>query len=146
MSNEVRKKVSPFPIPVQLLTAVGPVQGQLVKLTLQGFLAEMPIMNVQPGETLEITFEIPVTHAVVKQHCVLVKIYSHWGSATHNKSHNQADNSTKPAPAVDSHLTLGSPKAEGLSVLQLVEVHFQPLQEPGRSAIIQFMKLIKQVV
>ena len=135
MSNEVKKKVAPFPIPVQFVTAAGPVQGQLVKLTLQGFLAEIPSMSVQPGESLEVTFEIPVTHAVVKQHCVFVKIYSHWGPKA-----------TKTAPVTDSHLTLGSPKAEGLSVLQLVEVHFQPLQEPGRSAILQFMKLIKQVV
>ena len=71
------KKVKPFPIPLTLKTASGDLQGQVVKLTIQGFIASASSVPLQPGDKLECSFELPVIHEVIATGCVLIKLYGH---------------------------------------------------------------------
>ena len=136
------KKVSAYPFPVQLKTATAVIPGQIQKVTLEGFLAEIPSTSLQPGDRLDISFELPVHRKSVVQTGVTVKLYSQWGAQK-----TAAAAVATPAPQAEStssNLTFGSPTAEGRAVVQLVEIHFQPLTDAGRSAISQFMRAIRQ--
>ena len=135
------KRVSAYPFPVQLKTATATIAGQIQKVTLEGFLAEIPSTSLQPGDRLDISFELPVHRVSVVQTGVTVKLYSQWGA---QKAAPGAAPPTPQPESASSNLTLGSPTAEGRAVVQLVEIHFQPLTDAGRSAISQFMRAIRQ--
>jgi hypothetical protein len=130
------KKISAYPFPIQLQSGTATTTGQVQKMTLEGFLAEIPSTPLQPGDRLEVSFEIPVFRVILKQSAVVVKLYNQWGATKSQPKVSAAPNA--------GDLTFGSPTAEGLAVVQLIEVHFQPLTDTGRSAISQFMRAIKQ--
>jgi hypothetical protein len=75
-SDVVVKKVPAYPIAAQLKmnTAVG--KAGLVKLTQLGFLAEVDITNLIPGDKCDIEFTIPVLGHHIAEPIVVIKQYT----------------------------------------------------------------------
>lgn len=146
LSSDPRvKKVSAYPIPVAIKTAAATLNGQIVRLTLQGFLAEIAPSNLQPGDRFEVSFSIPVINTAVTEPGVMIKLYSQWGAQKNDQkgssSEPAAPEKDQPAPAPNApNLTLGSPSAEGRPVVHLIEVHFQSLGLNARAAVSQFVR------
>jgi len=70
------KKVKAYPIPGSLKQESGLVPIRIVKLVLQGFLAEVDVGYIQPGDRFQVGFELPVSHHLVSENIVIVKLYN----------------------------------------------------------------------
>ena len=118
------------------------MNGQIVRLTLQGFLAEVAPSNLQPGDRFDVSFTIPVLNASISEPVVMIKLYSQWGEQNRASSPTvtNAEKDPQGSTPVGPNLTSGSPKAEGRPVVHLIEVHFQSLGLTARSAITQFVR------
>lgn len=125
------KKVKAYPIAVQFKTATAVLPGQIVKLTQNGFLAEVGATSLQPGEKFECTFELPVMHHLVTEPVVMIKFYTQW-----------AGKSQTPNPATSApHAEVG---ATGHGVLHLIEAHFTSLGETNHLKITSFLQTIQK--
>lgn len=110
------KKVRAFPIAATLsLGAHPPIPIKIVKLTQQGFLAESQTASMKLGEKGQAQFEIPVTHDVINESCVIVKHYSHW-----------VEKDGGQAPGF------------------LIEAHFQQLSEAALKKITSFLNSLRR--
>lgn len=127
----VVKKVKQYPFGVQFKTATGAFNGQIVKLTPQGFLAEVPVPTLQPLERLECAFELPVLHKSVASGVVVVKVYNQWNGGAQGA---QAKATTTAPP------TGPGPAASTSPVVHLVELHFQSLPDASKNHITSFLK------
>lgn len=139
MSNQddgvVVKKVKAFPIAAGIKTAEGQfIPVQIVKLTKQGFLAELAPTPIQPGEKFEVHFEIPVYHTKISEPVVMVKLYQHWGQ---NSAPVSAD---KSASAAEPTLQ----PQQGAGIMHLVEMHFQNLSITSRNHIDTFLSQVQK--
>lgn len=133
MANQQNvKKVKAYPIPVSFQIGTTPVTGNIVKLTQQGFLAEVGLATLQPGEKFDCKFELPVLHRIVTSGGVMVKLYNHWAG----KSTEAGAESGGPTPA-PSPGTTANPK-----VMRLIEYHFQNLSSENKSSIQMFLKAL----
>lgn len=128
MADQVKvKKVKAYPFPLQIMTDSGVIQGQVVKLTLQGFLAEVPSSALQTGEKVQVSFELPVLHAVINEPGVMVKLYTQWGGRGQTQG---------PAEA--------SSAASNVHHLHLIEIHFKPLSIAGSESISTFLRSLNK--
>ena len=102
--SEVRvKKVSAYPIPVQL----GAQPGQIVKLAPTGFLVEtsLPLVVSQQYQS---QFSLPVLHSQIQFTGVVVKTYHRFGGAL-----GETKNNTKLAEITFKKLSPGAAEAIG---------------------------------
>jgi hypothetical protein len=137
------KKVKPYPIAAQLSRLTGAASapaaapssgasaggaapagtglaGQIKLLTINGFLCELPITGLQPGEKFQVTFELPVTHKQVSESIVVVKLYIQ---------------GTGIATSATGAATAG----------HIAEFHFTDLSLAGREAIGTFLRQLGKV-
>lgn len=121
------KKVKAYPIAATLKSAGGAFPAQVVKLTPQGFLAEITASNLQPGEHFEVTFELPVVHQVVTELCVMVKLYNQWAGSAATQAQAAA---------------AGAPIQPG--ILRLCEMHFQNFSDQGKGHVLSFLRALNK--
>lgn len=124
----VVKKVNAYPIAFRLKTAERTVAGQIVKLTLQGFLAEIEAKDLKPGEHFDVSFEIPVFHSFVSERGIMVKLYNRW-----------AGDPVRAASAVEQ-----SAQSTGPHVIRLIEVHFESLSPKSHESISTFLRALNK--
>jgi hypothetical protein len=139
LADEVRiKKVNAYPFAVQIKFETSASVGQIVKLTQSGFLAEISLNALQPGEKFECTFELPVSHAVITEPCVLIKLYNQWGAGEKTSATGtEAKAPAAPPPVVSAGVS--TPAAAGLSIQRLAEVHFVNLKQDNWKKITAFL-------
>jgi hypothetical protein len=144
LADEVRiKKVSAYPFAVQIKLETSASVGQIVKLTQSGFLAEISISTLQPGEKFECTFELPVSHAVITEPCVLIKLYNQWGAGGKTSATvTEAQAPAQPPPVVSAGVS--TPAAAGLSIQRLAEVHFVNLKQDNWKKITTFLSSLNK--
>lgn len=92
MTDQLKiKKVKAYPIPGSLKQESRPESGfvpiRIVKLVLQGFLAEVDVGYIQPGDRFHVSFELPVSHHLVLENIVIVKLYNHSSGANLIEAH-----------------------------------------------------------
>lgn len=107
------KPVKAFPIAAQIAHAGAPYPSQIVKLTMQGFLAEMTSSQLKTGDKFDCTFQLPIGGEALTEACVVIKHYTHW-------IENQG---TKVAG-------------------YLIEGHFRPLSDKGGAQVSQFLRAV----
>lgn len=127
------KKVKAYPIPMQLKTESDVFPARIVRLTFQGFLAEVATGQVKPGDQFDVVFELPVSRVTVAERGKTVKIYNQW---TGRPSGPALPSETEPTP---------SASASARSVIHLVEVHFVNLSFSGKENIAQFLEALAKV-
>ena len=144
MAAEVRiKKVSAYPFPVQIKFETSASTGQIVKLTQSGFLAEISLNAVQPGEKFECTFELPVSHALIVEPCVLIKLYNQWGPGAKPAAGTAPTPPPSAAPVTPS-AGVATPASAGLTIQRLAEVHFQDLKQENWKKITAFLNSLNK--
>lgn len=118
MSEESVKKikVSPYPIRVQFLLGPTPIVGQIVKLTMIGFLAEVSYPFVV-GHKVDCQFTLPVLGEEFKETMVVIKSYDQY------KGKNEA----------------------GAEIKRLSEFHFKSLNSKGKEILEGFLRRIGQL-
>lgn len=132
------KKVKAYPFAAQFKTASRTLPAKIVKLTLQGFLAEVSSGLLQPGDHFEVSFELPALHTLVTAPGTVVKIYNQWaGNSTKLGSGAAPSPSVNPDPGKAGPAAAASP-----SVLRLVEVHFQSLPLTDKEKIVEFLQAL----
>jgi hypothetical protein len=132
------KKVRAYPIPATIKVGTGSVPGQVVKLTVQGFLVEFNLKTIKPGDKFEVWFEIPVLKHSVTEPCVVVKLYNQWALGGGPADAPPASTGEPKAAAQTPPATQVTPA----KVAQLVECHFVSLTAPNRERITQFLNAI----
>lgn len=114
-------KVSPYPFAVtitgNLIGGIPMVKGNVVKLTLRGFLAEIPGNPLAVQEKYEAQFALPVMGDNVKEPVVVIKIYDKFQGKTDQK----------------------------VEVYRLVEFHFKALNLNEKTSIEKFLRQIGQL-
>ncbi len=158
------KKVSAYPFVGTLMHGAHPVPVSIIRLTMQGLLAEIAQISLQPGERFDLTFELPVLHHVVMEKVMVVKFYSRWSgqakSASSQSSFGEAATKTgrsrNDARSVESGSAHKSSHYGQLadkqstdghtvqseshgSVGHLVELHFTSLSVVGRDCVAQWL-------
>ena len=68
-------KVKPYPIESTLEQEGKKIPGQILKLTLKGFIMDMKRSVVQVGKEYEIIFELPVLREYIRSKCKVIKTY-----------------------------------------------------------------------
>ncbi|HRK07051.1 MAG TPA: PilZ domain-containing protein [Pseudobdellovibrionaceae bacterium] len=121
------KKVKAYPFPAALKTASASFNGNIMKLVPQGCMIEVAGTHLQPGDTVEISFETPVQHGGVAASCVVVKVYNQLTGGSLAPAEASASPGGKPA----------SPSA-----IRLLELHFRALSPASQSAIQRFLAAI----
>lgn len=119
MSTTQVKKVKPYPFPAGLKDSQGTRQGNIVLLTETGVLLEIPIASVQPGDKVDVTFQLPVLAENVEFSGVVVKVYN---SLIGDSQHS------------------GAPS----SAIQRLEVHIRGIDSSSRNRIRRFLDQIGQ--
>ena len=87
-SKVVKVKVSPYPISATItgnLGSLAMVRGSIVKLSLNGFLIEVPYAFVT-NEKYEVVFTLPVVGVDFKEPVVVIKSYDRVKSKTEEKT------------------------------------------------------------
>lgn len=142
MSEQTKvKKVRAYPIPATLTLGTANLSGQVVKLTPQGFLLECPLTALKPGDKFEIKFELPVLNVSIAEACVLVKVYSHWGTMPTGGSAAAEGGSLTPPPGQQA--TPGAAPASS-KVNLLIEAHFQNASLQGKERINSFLNALSR--
>ena len=131
------KKIRPFPIAVKFQLGTTEVVGQIMKLTLQGFLAEVGVSTLKPGERFDCAFELPVLHYQVAAPGVMVKLYNQWGG----KPDAPAAGTSTNAP-LTLLPTVGDDSLA--KVVHLIEYHFTNLSSQNRTKIQIFLNAIQK--
>ena len=128
------KKVKAFPFPATIKLGTTNLPGQVVKLTVQGFLVEFTLKTIKPGDKFEVYFELPVSKHSVNEPCVVVKLYNQWavGSAP-----EQSAEGAGKEPKVAAQTS--APTVAPAKVAQLVECHFINLNSSSRERIQSFL-------
>ncbi len=121
------KKVKAYPFSAALKTSSASFNGNIMKLVPQGCMIEVVGTHLQPGDTVEISFETPVQHSGVAASCVVVKVYNQLTGGS------LAPAETSAAP--------GGKSASPLAI-QLIELHFRSLSPASQSAIQSFLAAI----
>lgn len=75
MSEAVVKKIRPYPIALQIVAPSGPIQGEILRLTLKGFIADINSRFLKVGEVCQVSFELPVSRYPVAQGVVVMKTF-----------------------------------------------------------------------
>ena len=151
MAENVKiKKVQAYPIACNITVGTTGTLTQILKLTLQGFLADCPIKAIRPGDRVGCSFEIPVMHHMISEPCKVIKVYNQYNTPTPEsplatpltaasaggKSANSKDAAQKsqgqPAPTAAAKST------------QIVEFHFVALQGPNRDRIGSFLQALQK--
>lgn len=127
------KKVKAYPFPVNFQIGTLAVPGQIVKLTLQGFLAEVGLGSLKPGDRFECSFELPVLHHFISSPGVMMKLYNQW-SGSSEAAVGVSNEPKPPAP--------GEGSTSGPNVLHLIEFHFQNLSAENRGKIQAFLSAL----
>lgn len=144
MPNEVRKKkINAYPIPGQMVSALGPAKAQILKLTLLGFIAEIGESKIQAGDKLEMAFELPVVHMKVKELGVVVKLYNQFAPLRPNSAvEGTPQSSSQPSTAEATNSKVDRHGVEFGGVMHLAEIHFKPLSPEGRKTINHFLTIL----
>ncbi|MEK7358563.1 MAG: hypothetical protein AAB250_19110 [Bdellovibrionota bacterium] len=129
------KKIKAFPFPATIKIGTGNLPGQIVKLTVQGFLVEFNLKTIKPGDKFDIWFEIPVMKHSVSEACVVVKLYNQWALPGAPDASNPGG---EPKVAAQSP----APAVVPAKVAQLVECHFISIDSRNRERITSFMNAI----
>lgn len=138
--NKVQvKKVKAFPFPASVKIGTGVLPGQVMKLTVQGFLVEFSLKTIKPGDKIEITFELPVLKHSITEACVVVKLYNQWALSS-----SGADSASPAVPPKDAKVAAQTPAAgvAPAKVTQLVECHFLNLNSSSRERIQSFLNAV----
>lgn len=139
MSEQIKvKKVRAYPIPATLTIGTANLSGQVVKLTTQGFLAECALTALKPGDKFEIKFELPVLNVSIAEACVLVKVYSHWGTMPTGGSAAAEGQSLTPPSAPEGAAGASS------KVNLLIEGHFQNTSLKGKERLTSFLNALSR--
>ena len=112
----VKVKVSPYPIPIAIAIPQRAFKGNIVKLTLIGFLAEVPDAFLT-GNKADVQFILPVLGLEFKEPVVVIKVYDQYQGKTE----------------------------KGAEVYRLVEFHFRTVSSDTKDKILRFLKKIGQV-
>lgn len=146
------KKVTAYPFPV-LMTLGGPqpMQGQVLKVTLEGALIDVGVNFVKTGVNGIVDFRLPTFQRPLH---LQVKVMKSYDRATGVKAVFSAETpaaqaSAAPAPKAEdsspSPVTATTPLVPGkVKIVRLIEVRFLLLSDADRSEIVQFINLIKQ--
>lgn len=126
-SKVVVKKVKPYPIVAKFEKEAKVFYGNIVKLTLTGFLIELNDHFVSVAELYACSFHFPVIEAGVCEPVKVVKTYDQFRPPTH------------PAVAVD-----GQSSSDSVAV-RVAELHFEKLQLESRDKIKKFLIAIGQI-
>jgi hypothetical protein len=166
--KKIIKKVSAYPFVGTLMHGTHPIPVSIVRLTMQGLLAEIAQTSLQPGERFDLTFELPVLHHVVMEKVMVVKFYSRWSGPAQSassqsssqssfgeaatktgRSRNDARSVESGSAHKSSHYGQSAHKqsTDGHSaqseshgsVGHLVELHFTSLSELGRDCVAQWL-------
>lgn len=132
------KKVRAYPFPATIKIGTGNLPGQVVKVTVQGFLVEFNLKTIKPGDKFEVWFELPVLKHSVTEPCVVVKLYNQWSLGS-GPSDVPASGGEPKAAAQTPTAAQGPAPAK---VSQLVECHFVSLTPPNRERITHFLNAI----
>lgn len=114
---------------------MGPAEGQILKLTLVGFMAELQTPFLQAGDKIEVTFELPVTKKLVKEQCVVIKLYNQWRPQEESSPGPETLDASANTPA-----PIPIPGHKPGTVQHIAEIHFKPLTQAGKSAINEFLR------
>ena len=161
-----RETTSPsklFPVAVMIRSAHGDLRGQILKLTHLGFLTEVPESQLQPGDTVTVSFELGGAGRVSSASGRVVKYYSHWGTRSQKGSVGQASSAspTFESLAGDSMSTQQStqkpatgsqtPSGKGLTpagparIGHLLEIHFVDLPISVVESISTFLRTSSKI-
>lgn len=81
MSNKTEKviiqKIKPYPIETSLEQEGKKFSGNILKLTLKGFIMDMKSSFVKVGQEYLVVFEIPVLREFIRGKCKVIKTYDH---------------------------------------------------------------------
>jgi hypothetical protein len=134
------KKVKAFPFPASVKIGTSALPGQIVKLTVQGFLVEFNLKTIKPGDKIEVAFELPVLKHSINEACVVVKLYNQWAVGS-GPAEGAAPESAAPKDAKVAAQTPGAPVTPA-KVVQLVECHFTNLNNSSRERIQSFLNAV----
>ncbi|MES2964946.1 MAG: hypothetical protein V4760_13730 [Bdellovibrionota bacterium] len=133
------KKVKAYPFPATIKLGTTNLPGQIVKLTVQGFLVEFNLKTIKPGDKFDVYFELPVSKHSVNESCVVVKLYNQWALGTPTDAVPGSDGMGKE-PKVAAQTP--SPAVAPAKVAQLVECHFINVNSSSRERIQMFLNQI----
>lgn len=119
VSSAQIKKVKPYPFKADLKDTQGNRSGNIILLTENGVLLELPIGSVQPGDKVDVSFQLPVSSEVVQFSGVVVKVY------------NQL-------------IGVSTPEGAPPSAIQRLEVHIRAIDSMSRNRIERFLDQIGQ--
>ena len=123
----VVKKVQPYPILAKFDDQNGKVfAGNIVKLTLVGFLVELNEVVINVQQKFSVSFEFPVLEKAIETSVHVVKTYDQFRDPT--------------VPPVNPD---GTPAPESVAV-RLAELHFLQAESHDRDKIKQFLVAIGQ--
>lgn len=131
------KKVKAYPIESQIKTSTGDAPAKIVKLTFQGFLAEIGIGTLKPGEPISFAFELPVLRQTVTGQGIVVKIYNQWGGQSPSGAQVQPSAPATPGAA-------SAPGDAKPAILHLIEVHFHGIGDVNLTKIRSFLESLSK--
>ncbi|PWU20149.1 MAG: hypothetical protein C5B49_04740 [Bdellovibrio sp.] len=108
---------SPFPFPALVLAAEGkpPVTLQVLKMAPNGLIASLPPeFVVRTGESIQISFDLPITEVMFAETMTVVKTYLSHQLRAHGEKTKQ----------------------------QLVELHFRDLETNKKTVVDQFLQAV----
>lgn len=119
----IRVKVKPYPILVNFLGGTTPVQGKILKLTMDGMMVDMGKNILSINDKLTAEFTLPVLGKALKIPVKVIKF--------HDRALEGRDpNSGKPA---------------GMIVQRFTEFHYLSVSGADKKSVNDFLITIKQV-
>lgn len=110
-------KVSPYPIAATIFGTTAPIKGNIVKVTMTGFLVEVPVNPFVAAEKYEVQFVLPVIGVDFKESVVVIKSY--------DKFQGKDD--------------------KGLHTYKLIEFHFRNMNGSKKQELENFLRQIGQL-
>ena len=134
----VVKKVSPYPVPMQITLGAQVFQCQIIKLTLFGFLADLKGAVVTTAKEYDVRFVLPVFNVEIAARVKVIKTYDRFvpGQAA-------ATPATEAAPPPGTPPPSGNKKGLG-HVQRIAEMHFVQISTAARASVEKFLTTIQQ--
>lgn len=135
----IKKKVAPYPFPVQIQTESAPISGYMLKLTAQGFLADMGSAVLKVGKETIAKFSLPAGYGSIECRVRIIKTYDSYREKRQGIKVAAAPSTEEASPDAPTDPAIPAPPPAG-NKFRMVEAHFVQVSEQITDRIGQFLQ------
>lgn len=135
----IKKKVPPYPFPVQIQTESAPLSGYMLKLTENGFLADMGAAVLKVGKETIAKFSLPAGFGSIECRVRIIKTYDTYREVRPGIKVAPAPTAEPVSTEAPTDPAIPAPAPPG-NKIRIVEAHFVQVSEQITNRIGQFLQ------